>query len=85
MCENVIQAKISMLPESAKQEVLDFVEFLLSKYDTFPGKLALKKKNHKSEADNKYLRVEDVFKDVRGKVRYYDDILKPETEKVTRQ
>ncbi len=25
-------------------------------------------------------KVEDVFKDVRGRIRYYDDILKPETD-----
>lgn len=25
-------------------------------------------------------RVADIFKDARGKIKYYDDILKPETE-----
>jgi len=28
----VIQKKISMLPENVKKEVLDFIEFLLTKY-----------------------------------------------------
>ncbi len=40
-----IQTKISMLPESAKQEVLDFVEFLLSKYGSFSKKLTMKEKS----------------------------------------
>jgi len=32
MYHSDIQSKIEMLPESAKQQVSDFVEFLLSKY-----------------------------------------------------
>ncbi len=27
-----IQAKVSMLPENAKREIFDFIEFILSKY-----------------------------------------------------
>ncbi len=116
-----IQTKISILPESAKQEVLDFIEFLLTKYSSFSKKRTRKDKNPMSEIagfaeigkmdsaeiDNeikpyhkvrhligtvesgisdlgqnhrKYCRVEDVFKDIRGKVKYYDDIIKLETE-----
>lgn len=32
MYDIVIQKKISMLPENVKKEVLDFIEFLLTKY-----------------------------------------------------
>jgi len=44
-----IQSKVSMLPESAKQEALDFVEFLLSKYGSFSKKQTRKGKNPMSE------------------------------------
>ena len=44
-----IQSKVSMLPESAKQEVLDFVEFLLGKYGRFSKKQTRKGKNSMSE------------------------------------
>jgi len=116
MYEPDIQAKILMLPESAKQEVLGFIEVLLIKYSSFSKKRSGKGKNHKSEIagfaeigkmdseetpyhkirhligsaesgigdlgqnHRKYCRVENVFKDIRGKIRYYDDIMKPETE-----
>ncbi len=49
MYETDIQTKVSMLPESAKQEVLDFIEFLLIKYSSFSKKRSGKGKNHKSE------------------------------------
>ena len=49
MYDTDIQAKVSMLPESAKQEVLDFVEFLLTKYSSFSKKRARKGKNPMSE------------------------------------
>jgi len=77
-----IQTKVSMLPESAKQEALDFIEFLLTKYSSFSKKRSVKGKNHKSEIAGfaESYCVEDVFKDIRGKVKYYDDIMKPETE-----
>lgn len=44
-----IQDKIEMLPEDAKQEVSDFVEFLLSKYIGFSKKRSEKGKNSLSE------------------------------------
>ncbi|NJL60018.1 MAG: DUF2281 domain-containing protein [Desulfobacteraceae bacterium] len=71
-----------MLLESAKQEVLDFVEFLSNKYGSFPKKRTRKAKYHTSEITGlpESCRAEDIFKDVRGKIRYYDDIPKPETE-----
>jgi len=121
MYETDIQTKVSMLPESAKQEVLDFIEVLLTKYSSFSKKRSGKGKNPMSEIagfaeigkmdsaeidreimpyhkvrhligtvesgisdlgqnHRKYCCVEDIFKDIRGKVRYYDDIMKPETE-----
>ncbi len=82
MYETDIQSKVSMLPESAKQEVLNFIEALLTKYSSFSKKRSGKGKNHKSEIAGfaEICRVEDVFKDIRGKVKYYDDIMKPETE-----
>lgn len=49
MYDTDIQAKVSMLPESAKQEVLDFVEFLLIKYSSFSKKRSGKGKNPMSE------------------------------------
>ncbi len=49
MYDTDIQAKVSMLPESAKQEALDFIEFLLIKYSSFSKKRSGKGKNHKSE------------------------------------
>ncbi|GEM_PF-1564609 len=77
MYETDIQSKVSMLPESAKQEVLDFIEFLLIKYSSFSKKRSGKGKNHKSEIAGfaEICRVENVFKDIRGKVRYYDAFL----------
>jgi hypothetical protein len=49
MYETDIQSKVSMLPESAKQEVLDFIEFLLTKYSSFSKKQTRKGKNPMSE------------------------------------
>ena len=45
MYELDIQAKVTRLPEIAKGEVLDFVEFLLSKYGALPENPPRKMKN----------------------------------------
>ncbi len=44
-----IQSKIEMISESAKQEVADFVELLLSRYVKVLRKRSVKGKNHKSD------------------------------------
>ncbi len=49
MYDTDIQTKVSMLPESAKHEVLDFIEFLLTKYSSFSKKRSGKGKNSMSE------------------------------------
>ncbi len=52
-----IQSKIEMLPESAKQQVSDFVEFLLSKY----GKV-LKKRSGKGKSSLSLSKIAKISK-----------------------
>jgi len=70
MYETDIQAKILMLPENAKQEVLNFVEFLLSKYSNFSKKRARKKNEQRGQ------KMADILEKI-SKTKTFSDIADP--------
>jgi len=70
MYETDIQAKILMLPESAKQEVLDFIEFLLIKYNRFSKKAGKEKNEQRGQ------KMADILEKI-SKTKAFSEIADP--------
>ena len=58
MNDEILLKQFSMLPDSLKKEVLDFVAFLLTKYQQKPD-MTVKKKPKFGSAKGKYIIADD--------------------------